>query len=100
MELYPPYTGTWRKYLITTNYKYLEIVRFADIDGDNRIEMVTVDDGSGSYGGLRIYEIPPDPTHPDQQDWDWKWVVNRTLHGLAIGDLNKDGRLDIASDFR
>ena len=96
----PPYTGTWGKYLITTNYKYLEIVRFADIDGDNKIEMVTVDDGSGSYGGLRIYEIPPDPTHPDQQDWDWRWVVNRTLHGLAIGDLNKDGRLDIASDFR
>lgn len=96
----PPFTGVWEKYLITTSWMYLEIIRFVDIDNDKRIEMITVDDGSGSYGGVRIYEIPVDPTHPNQQNWEWRWVINRPLHGLAIGDLNTDGRLDIASDFR
>jgi len=96
----PPHTGAWKKHLITTDMKYLEIIRFLDIDGDKKPEMITVDDGSGRHGGIRIYEIPRDPTGSDRKEWEWRWVVNRTMHGLAIGDLNGDGRPDIASDFR
>jgi len=96
----PPYAGIWEQYLMTTEHQFLEIIKFVDIDGDNRVEMITVDDGWGKNGGLRIYEIPSEPAHPNQQDWKWRWVVNKTLHGLAIDDLNNDGMPDIASDFR
>jgi len=96
----PPHTGIWEQYFITAEHQFLEIIKFVDIDGDNQMEMITVDDGWGKNGGLRIYEIPSEPTHPNQQDWKWRWVVNKTLHGLAIDDLNNDGIPDIASDFR
>jgi hypothetical protein len=96
----PPFTGIWKKYLIHTDMKYLELARFVDVDGDKKVEMITVDDGGGRKGGIRIYEIPADPTRPPKAGWQWGWVKNRTLHGLAIGDLNQDGRPDIASDFQ
>ena len=91
----PQETGAWRKHLITRDIMYLESLLIVDIDGDGRDEMVTVDDGDGK--GIRIYEIPDDPTQPD---WPWRPVVSEARHGLGIGDLNGDGQLEIVSDFK
>ena len=58
-----------------------------DIDGDGRLEIVTMSD----QNSLRWYRIPDDPTQP------WPRVdIGPPVHaGAAAGDLDGDGDLDI-----
>ena len=91
----PPATGRWLKHPITNKVKYPELLVFADFNGDGRDEMVGSDDGPGY--GIRIYTIPDDPR--EGANWTWTTIDASPLHGLGIGDLNRDGRLDLVSDF-
>jgi hypothetical protein len=91
----PPATGQWKKHHITFEVQYPELLEFVDIDNDGQDEIVGSDDGRGR--GIRIYEIPRDPR--DASKWSWTTIDNLPLHGLGIGDLDADGRLDIVSDF-
>ena len=84
----------WKRHLISNTVSCVEAIEFVDIDDDGRAEMVTVDDCAAP--GLLIYEIPKDPL----QQWPQRAVFNSLLHGLGIGDLNDDGRLDIFSDYQ
>lgn len=65
---------------------------FADLTGDGRPEIVCNNGGKFGYAA-------PDPTNPTAP-WifhaiseDGKW--GRFTHGLGIGDVNGDGRIDI-----
>jgi hypothetical protein len=67
-----------------------EIYTLADIDGDGHPEFVYIADGYISYA-------KPDPTHPTDP-----WIVHHIsqqgawgAHGLGVGDINGDGRLDV-----
>ncbi len=85
----------WKRHLISEDVSCVEEIVFIDIDHDGMIEMVTVDDCIEP--GLLVYEIPSDPTHP----WLNKKTIHKSkLHGLGIGDLNEDNRLDIVSDYQ
>ena len=59
----------------------------ADIDGDGRMEIVTMSD----QNSLRWYKIPDDPTKP------WKrHEIGAPVHaGVSVGDLNGNGKLDV-----
>lgn len=60
----------------------------ADIDGDGRDEVITMSD----QNNLRFYRIPADPTKP----WTKHDIGPATHAGVAVGDIDGDGHLDIA----
>ncbi len=62
-------------------------VAAADINGDDALEILTMSD----QNSLRWYRIPADPTQP----WERHEVGPAVHAGLAVGDIDGDGDLDI-----
>ena len=81
----------WEKFDTGVNVS-TEIVLFKDIDGDGRPELIF--GGGGAYGYAK-----PDPSNPTG-----KWIVHAVsqnipvaVHGLGLGDVNNDGRMDLVA---
>ena len=77
-------------------------VRWGDLDGDGRPELVHAPIFGQGSGGLQA-PAPAHlwafrlPQHPDDQPWE-VWKIDETLtvlHGLYVGDLDGDGRAEI-----
>lgn len=88
----PPFTGPWSKYVIGRGKYFFTSVDFIDIDGDGRHELLT------ALMDINIWEIPDDPTAAPGSNWT-NTRVGRDDHGIGVGDLNEDGRLDVIGDF-
>ncbi len=83
----------WDMYKVVSNVQS-EIAVLADIDGPGKPAIVFMGDGYVSYA-------EPDPANPTAP-----WIVHHvseqgygTAHGLGVGDINGDGRLDILNMY-
>jgi len=83
----------WDKYLVVKDVQS-EIAVIGDIDGPGKPAIVYMADGYVRYA-------EPDPANPTGL-----WIVHNvsekgfgTAHGIGVGDINGDGRMDIVNPY-
>jgi hypothetical protein len=87
-----PASGPWKAHNISPLGAAMHDVELADLDGDGRLDVVTRhQSGFGSLKGNRIYIWKQNS--PD--DWSLRTLDCPHGEGLALGDVDGDGRPDI-----
>ena len=90
-------SGNWTKYPIGSSQQWLDRIALADINGDERLDIVTTEETQDRSYNARIYwfEAPSDPK-------GGKWVKHiidiwRSVNSMDIVDMDHDGDIDIVA---
>ena len=78
---------TYERIVFDADLQGIHDVTVADIDGDERMEVLTMSDKND----LRWYKIPGDPRRP----WLHTRIGAPVHSGVAVGDLTGNGALDV-----
>jgi 3-keto-disaccharide hydrolase/FG-GAP-like repeat len=84
----------WDAYQVTEAISS-EIALLRDTDGDGKLEYIVKD------GNNQIVSATPDPAKPTAA-WIKRPLTERgpwTNHGMGLGDVNKDGRVDLLNGY-
>jgi hypothetical protein len=92
-------TGNWQKYLISSDMKG-EHKAYADITGDGKPEIFGSCKNCNPIETWGYWQAAADPTaqwtfHPITRTYTYKDGCCGWLHGLGVGDVNGDGKLDL-----
>jgi hypothetical protein len=73
-------------------------VETGDIDGDKRADIVlTPAEYKGGFHRMSWFRAPEDPRSGAWEEHVFEQRVENVVHGLAVADMNGDGRPDIAT---
>ncbi len=84
---------SWTKYNITPG-SFSTSMKTGDIDGDGDMDAIIA---KGDYYGYTLwwYENPRPTGDPRVGPWPEHFIGDANVHDVAVGDFNKDGKLDV-----
>lgn len=84
---------TWRKTRITTG-SFSTAMALGDVDGDGDLDVIIP---KGDYYGNSVwwYENPRPAGNPATAPWTERLIGNAGAHDVVVGDINRDGKLDV-----
>lgn len=95
---YPNFNSQWTRHIIrNTGQGLFHDMAFADFDGDGRDEFVTWNQEENK---LLYAEIPANPATIWTYTEIFNWTSTPDFEGLAVGDIDLDGKVDIIGGGR
>jgi hypothetical protein len=86
-----PRTGPWTEHVVDSTVSYIHTFKAADVDNDGDLDLVTAEmHQSGDPDEVSVYR-----NGGNGLSWTQQVVATSGSHNVRVGDIDKDGDLDI-----